>query len=143
MVNFRKIEKKDLEFINRVRNGYAKDFLHDSRTFTLEQTHEWFKNNPTYYMIEIQNETVGYIRMSNIESESLYMGIDIAPEFCGKGIATEAYETFFAHLLWTSNIKTVYLEVLPTNFRAIRLYNKLGFKKIYENQYTIKMAKEL
>ena len=47
MINFKKIEKSDLSFLNEVRNGYSEEFLHDSRKFTLDQTEQWFdKFNP-------------------------------------------------------------------------------------------------
>ena len=37
-ISLEKITKKDLPFINEVRNEVCKEYLHDSQIFTLEQT---------------------------------------------------------------------------------------------------------
>jgi hypothetical protein len=61
VVGFRRLEIGDLDFLMDVRNSYAEDFLHDSRTFTLAQTCEWFiKTSPDYWTIVLGERLVGY-----------------------------------------------------------------------------------
>ena len=51
-MHFKKLQEEDLAFLSEVRNLVAKEFLHDSRTFTLEETQQWYqKTNPDYYVI--------------------------------------------------------------------------------------------
>jgi RimJ/RimL family protein N-acetyltransferase len=129
-ISFKRMTASDLEFLNKVRNQYAEEYLHDNRTFTLEETISWYyKSNPDFWMILLDEVAVGYFRLSNYskENKNIYIGADIAPEYTGKGIAKEAYNKFIPHLFTIYNLNKVSLEVLETNERAINLYNKLGF----------------
>lgn len=147
MLTFRKITSNDLQFLNIVRNTYSKDYLHDSRVFTLDETIQWFlKVNPDYYIIEINLKKIGYFRLSNhsIENRNIYIGADIHPDFCGLGYATQAYKQFIPFLFKEYNLNKISLEVLATNDRAIHLYKKLGFvlegikrKEVLKNQQWI------
>jgi diamine N-acetyltransferase len=131
-ISFKKIGVNDLEFLNKVRNEYAKEYLHDSRTFTLEETKNWYyKSNPEFWMIILDNDTVGYFRLSNYseQNKNIYIGADVAKEYTGKGIAKEAYNKFIPYVFTIYNLNKISLEVLGTNERAINLYNKLGFVK--------------
>lgn len=129
---FRKIEIEDLSFLNETRNAYAADYLHDSRTFTLQETINWYKQtNPDYWIIfdTDLNERIGYFRLSNYSStnKNIYIGADISPKFTKKGYATKAYKKFIPFLFKTYNLHKISLEVLETNSVAIHLYEKLGF----------------
>jgi len=139
MISLRKIEYKDLEFVSEVRNECSFEFLHDSRTFTISETIEWFKNtNPYWFIIEIDNHKIGYFRTSNYEPEenSIHIGCDIHKEFRGKGYGYESYLAFIDFLYKEKNINTINLEVLSTNIVAKKLYQKLGFKN-FEDKDTI------
>jgi len=132
MLLFRPITVDDAPFINRVRNGYAKEFLHTDKTFTLEETVAWIglaTNNIPYWIIELDRIVVGYFRLS-IQEDKLYIGADIAPEHTGKGIAKQSYKFFIPFVLEKYNTNELYLEVLSTNHRAKRLYDSLGFVEI-------------
>lgn len=129
-ISFKKMNLNHLEFINTVRNQYSNEYLHDSRKFTLEETKNWYyKSNPDFWMILLDDITVGYFRLSNYskQNKNIYIGADIAPEYTGKGIAKEAYKKFIPHLFTMYGLNKISLEVLETNQRAINLYNKLGF----------------
>jgi RimJ/RimL family protein N-acetyltransferase len=133
-VSFRKITETDLPFLNETRNIYAEEFLHDSRTFSLDETIHWFKTtNPDYWIIRDDdiNETVGYFRLSNYSkaNKNIYIGADIAPKFRRKGYATAAYKKFIPLLFGFYDLNKISLEVLSTNTNAIKLYEKLGFIK--------------
>ena len=87
MISFKLLEETDLEFLNEVRNYCAEEYLHDSRTFSLNDTLNWFKNTqPQYYIILNQNEKIGYFRLSNysITNQNIYIGADLHPKFWGK-----------------------------------------------------------
>lgn len=131
-LSFYRIKEEDLQFLNETRNGYASEYLHDSRTFTLQETIEWYnKTNPNYWIIfdEDINERVGYFRLSSYSSinKNIYIGADISQKFKGKGYGTEAYKKFIPLLLGFYDLHKISLEVLETNVVAIRLYEKLGF----------------
>jgi RimJ/RimL family protein N-acetyltransferase len=130
VVNVRPLVESDLEFLNKVRNQNALEFLHDSRTFTLLQTTEWFtKTKPDYYLILVENLPAGYFRITNhsVVNKNLYIGADLAEEYQGKGLAYQAYSYFLPYLFEEYTLNKITLEVLSTNRRAINLYYKLGF----------------
>jgi RimJ/RimL family protein N-acetyltransferase len=147
MVVFRKMIESDLPFFSEVRNNCAIEFLHDSRLFTLEQTLEWFQNtNPNYYIIEYNNNKIGYFRTSkhNVEENSIYIGCDIHTDYRGKGLAYESYLKFIPFLYEEFNVNTINLEVLSTNIRAKNLYKKIGFIfNSYKSRYIIKNDEEV
>lgn len=125
----------DLEFFNRVRNSAA-EFLHDSRTFTLEETKNWFMGCTSgnhYYLIkrfdDFVDYAIGYFRLSwyKPEEKSIYIGMDLDEKYRGQGLATEIYQDFMKEINREIGIELFKLEVLKTNVRAINLYKKLGF----------------
>jgi len=129
-LDINRIQIDDLPFLCEVRNNYAEDFLHDSRTFTIDQTVEWFhKTNPDFWIIRDKNSRIGYFRLSNhsIINRNIYIGADIAPQFKGLGYAKKAYSIFMPKLFENYNLNKISLEVLSTNNVAINLYKKLGF----------------
>ena len=127
---FKKIEKKDVPFVNEVRNIYAKEFLHDSREFTLSETYDWFENyNPNYWIIFLSDDRIGYFRLSNYSpvNKNIYIGADISPKFRGKGYGKLSYQKFLPFIFNNFLLHKISLEVLSTNTIAISLYKKLGF----------------
>lgn len=131
-ISFYKIKESDLEFLNTVRNQYAIEFLHDSRTFSIEETKKWFiETSPLYYIIQddVSKNRIGYFRLSNYskENKNIYIGADIAPEYRGKGYAKPAYIQFMDLIFQYYDLNKISLEVLHTNVVAINLYKSLGF----------------
>lgn len=142
-LGLRKMIKRDLEFVNKVRNHYASEFLHDSRTFTLEETNEWFKKSkPAYQIIYYDKKRVGYVRITNHSNrnKNIVIGVDIAPEYTGRGIGKMTYDKLLELFFNDYKMHKVSLEVLETNTVAINLYKKIGFveegkkrEEIYKN----------
>lgn len=130
MFTFRPLGEKDLQFLNKIRNNCAEEYLHDSRKFTLDQTKEWFRvSQPNYYIIQLENTDIGYFRVTQ-HSESnrnVYIGADIHEDFRGKKLAYPAYVEFISFLFSKYHLNKISLEVLSTNVRAYNLYTKLGF----------------
>ena len=114
----RKMIKRDLEFVNRVRNEYAAEYLHDSRTFTLDETKQWFKKTkPTYQVIVYDRKKVGYVRITNHcdRNKNVMIGLDIAPEYTGRGIGKMVYDKLLELFFNDYGMNKISLEVLETN----------------------------
>lgn len=127
MITYRPLKEEDLEFFNATRNE-CREFLHDNREFTLEQTKEWFKSlppNQKYYLIHNGVQSLGYIRVNEFSDSCWEIGMDLTDKFRGMGIAYTMYRKFMhEHQAVTSWC----LDVLGTNLPAFNLYLKLGFK---------------
>ena len=103
-------------------------FLHDKNNYTLEDNIKWFKSlKSPFFIVQILNEDIGYFRTSNWNTNTCYVGMDIHPDYRGKGLSTQAYLEFFVYLQKNYNIDIFRLEVLKSNTRALNLYIKLGF----------------
>lgn len=128
---FKKISHEDIEFVNSIRNTYAKEYLHDSRLFSIEDTTEWLETtNPNYLMVYFDDIKIGYVRLSNYSkiNNNLMVGMDIDPQFVNKGYGKLVYKILIPYLFEYYSLNKLSLEVLATNQRAINLYLKLGFK---------------
>lgn len=140
--------KDDISFFNEVRNECS-SFLHDTRTYTLEEAYAWFEKNSLispFFIYEQDGEKIGYFRTSNWTKNSCYLGMDIHKNFRGRGYAKEAYGEFFSFIRKNhSNINKFILEVIESNNVAYNLYKKLGFvevgRKLHNNKTSITMIK--
>lgn len=82
-------------------------------------------------VICIDDEPVGRLRV--VRSDDLYLGgIQILPEYRGKGVGTAVLQDLINESKNTS--KKIRLEVFHHNYPAIKLYEKMGFKVISENE---------
>ena len=87
------------------------------------------KNN--FYSYTDGKELIGYINLIEEDTE-VFFGIGVNPAFCNKGygqiISKQACE--LSHQLYPG--KPIYLEVRTWNIRAVRCYEKAGFRIVGE-----------
>ncbi|MGM0508471.1 MAG: GNAT family N-acetyltransferase [Fusobacteriota bacterium] len=82
------------------------------------------------YLLKKDDETIGIAEIiKKWEKNAIYIySIALKLNFCGKGYGTFFLDEILKRLK-SENIKKVYLTVSPDNIRAIKLYEKFGFKK--------------
>ncbi len=82
------------------------------------------------YAIEDENgRFIGSLSLREIRGrESARLGITIGANDVGQGYGTDAIRTFLAYYFGELGFSTLYLDVSATNVRAIRCYEKCGFK---------------
>lgn len=129
-----KLRFDELKEVKEIRD-YCLEYLNDSTSFTLDETKKWFETtNPEWYTIRVQDRDriAGYIRTSEYDNKnnSIFIGLDLHPNFRGYGYAFQAYQKIMEKLKVEKNIRRFYLEVQVSNFRAYNLYRKLGFNSI-------------
>jgi len=100
---------------------------------------EWWKNlhkkkNDQRYVIcfaEKTEEIIGRLRIQNINwlHKNCEIGLDILPEYRGKGFGKKNYEMVLEFLFNHYNMHMVYLKVADFNPNARKLYEKVGFKE--------------
>ena len=133
----RRLIAMDLAFLLEVRNDETTRMnLENDSVFTLTECAAWFlKTNPIWYIIEINDKSVGYIRTNGDE-----IGIDIHPNYRKNGYARDAYKLYLKDKEYAS------LWVFVDNF-AKNLYTELGFvengnSKIIRDRKYIQMIYE-
>jgi ribosomal protein S18 acetylase RimI-like enzyme len=136
-MKLRPLTINDIDFLLEVRNDDStRRFLENDSIFTYDESLNWFNTTkPNWFIIEVNNERVGYIRTNGDE-----VGCDIHPNFRRKGYARQAYLEYLKDKSYAT------LWVFENNF-AKNLYKSLGFietgeVKIIRNQKYIFMKYE-
>lgn len=76
----------------------------------------------------LEGETlVGFVNILEEETE-VFIGIGVAPDFCGKGYGCRILEAAYRISKKCYSGKPLYLEVRSWNQRAVRCYEKAGFQ---------------
>lgn len=71
--------------------------------------------------------TVVYRNLSR-RRRSAEIGIELHPEYRGRGLGPRAVRALLGYLFDVLGLRRVWLRVLPENERAIRCYEKCGFR---------------
>lgn len=118
----------DYEHVNRFIGGLRK-------TFTEEQEIAWVRgkrkeNAPVFSMIEKESgRFIGNIELMDLSETEGELGIAVTAEMQDKGYGTEAVKAFVAYAMDRWGLKRVFLRTNPDNARAIRVYEKCGFRE--------------
>jgi len=91
------------------------------------------ENTQSYYVIEIEQQVVGKIRVQHLDEEAWIYGFAIFPTFQGKGIGRKALKRVIReqHALGYP----IFLEVETKNGNALKLYQSCGFKTVEAQDY--------
>lgn len=103
-------------------------------TVTPEQAEEdlqaWTAEGHELYVILAGGKGVGFLHMGNRGGACDWLeDIFVREELRGRGIGGRAIELVW-EMLREKGLETMYLEVVPANEAAIRLYHRLGFTNL-------------
>lgn len=135
-VTLRDFEERDIakkvEWINDPDNNR---FLHYDIPLDIGRTTEWFRNKDNNKridcIIEYNGIPVGLIGLLQIDRSNLKAEYYITigeKEYKHRGIATKATKAILTYAFAKLKLHKIYLTVDADNERAIRLYEKSGFK---------------
>jgi RimJ/RimL family protein N-acetyltransferase len=87
-----------------------------------------------WYTIEdLSGQVIGRISLREINGQrSARLGITIGADWVGQGYGTDAIHTFLDYYFGELGFAILYLDVAAPNRRAIRCYEKCGFRRISE-----------
>ncbi|EOD00024.1 GNAT family N-acetyltransferase [Caldisalinibacter kiritimatiensis] len=137
-----KIYKLTLEDVFGMLNwGKHDDLLFEDYNFptlTEDEVKEWYEiktRNKSKQCFSIKNEknkVIGYLTIKNIRkiSKQGTLGIVFDPNYLNMGYGTETIKSFLKYYFDNLNMKVMNLQVAKHNKRAIRCYEKCGFKKV-------------
>ncbi len=104
------------------------------------ERHDWFSHyldTPVCRLYAIEtctHELVGHISLREIVTGvQARLGIGFAPLQTGKGYGPEALRIFLPYYFDTLGFQRMVLDVAATNQRAIRAYQKVGFRQYSEH----------
>lgn len=85
-------------------------------------------NEKAYYVLALYNNiTIGYCGLYKVLDEADITNIAVHPDFRNQGIANQMLNRIIKHCE-ENKISKVMLEVRESNYNAINLYKKQGFK---------------
>jgi len=88
-LKIREMIVEDLEFVNYVRNHNSTRFrLENFEKISIESTRKWFlETHPSWKIIEVSDNPVGYLRTSSDTGKTICIGCDIHPDHRRNGYA--------------------------------------------------------
>ena len=130
------IEQDVISIINIEKNSY--DFPWSETIFQ-----DCLRAGYSSWVIENNKILIGYGIMLITSDESHILNLCVHPDYQSMGVGKQLLD-YFLFLARRQNIHRIFLEVRPTNFRAIRLYISMGFNEIGKrrNYYPTKIGRE-
>jgi len=106
----------------------------------LEEWYYYKTNRPNQIYFSVFNEEnrmIGYFGIKNIRKilKDAILGIVFDPNYVNQGYGTETIMTFLDYYFNVLKMRKLYLEVTKYNRRALRCYQKNGFKIVAEYLY--------
>lgn len=119
---------------------HDKSVVEDLRTNFLDKTMEDCENfiksswndlkNQNWAIVDENDTYMGTISLKNIVEKSAEFGITIRKVAMGKGYSIQAMKEIFRIGFEEMGIEHIYWCVSPENKRAVRFYDKNGFKRV-------------
>jgi RimJ/RimL family protein N-acetyltransferase len=123
---------KKVEWINNPENN---KFLHYDLPLRVDRTIEWFRSKDNTRRLDCVIEyngipvgLIGLLQIDKVNRKAEYYITVGETSYKQKGIATKATKAILDYAFTHLNLHKVYLTVDAKNERAIRLYEKVGFK---------------
>jgi RimJ/RimL family protein N-acetyltransferase len=142
VIRLRELERADLPALNQWRNDpELLDMLGNNFLFIAGAVDEkWYDsylasrdhNVRLAIVVETSGQYVGNVNLTGIHAvnRSAEFSILIGEKaLWGKGVGQEATRLMLAHAFGDRNLHRVYLHVLAGNERALRLYERVGFRR--------------
>jgi len=155
-VRLRLLEEQDLPRTLAWRNqDHIRRWFFFSERLTLQQHTGWFaryqqRDDDFVFIIEEAGgglRPIGQVAIYNIDWDNgraefgrLMLG---EPGAAGRGLAREATNAAVAVALERLGLQEIHLEVVPSNVRAIKVYEACGFEVTGSTEKAIRMSKRL
>lgn len=142
-MKLRKLEDKDCNLMKEwmVNENITKFFRFNASSASDEKIKNFIQNSFTlenrhYAIVDENDEYMGTISLKNINKipNTAEFAIVLRESATGKGFAKRAAREILTIAFDELNLKKVYLNVLKNNEKAIKLYEKLGFRTEEEYQ---------
>ena len=123
-------------------NEYKKELIADIIAFwkthnceptegdALEDLKHWTSVGHLLFLIYVDGLMCGFVHLGSRGSGIDWLeDIFVREEYRGQGIGSQAIEWIWEYIR-KQGFETLYLEVVPANIEALRLYHKLGFTNL-------------
>ena len=118
----------DKRVVENLRTNFLSKTLEDCENFIKSSWDD--KNNLNVAIVDENDTYMGTVSLKNIKETSAEFGITIRECAMGKGYSIWAMKEVFRIGFEERGIKKIYWCVSPDNKRAVRFYDKNGFKRV-------------
>jgi len=141
LVRLRALTKEDLpRCVQWIGDQDVTQYLNFHRPISLEQEERWFDSilndtsgrNEPFAIETLERQHIGVCGLHDIHARYRHaeLGIFIGEkEYWGRGYGSEAVRLLLEFAFGQLNLHRVYLHVFASNERAVRAYEKCGFKR--------------
>ena len=146
-IRLRKVDQKDRDVLLNWRNhSRVSSNSYNRHIITLQDHQRWFENILSSqfiftYILESDNIPVGVIRFENEGSSTTRINYLIDPSYHGKGFGTRILQEGLKENKLENSTNIYFGYVLKTNIASIKIFEKLHFVKVSENDSELKFEK--
>ena len=132
------IEVKLKHYADEYEDEVLKDIISFWKTHNCEPSKEeasedlkhWTSKGHLLFLIFADDHMCGFVHLGSRGAKIDWLeDIFVRAEYRGKGIGSQAIEWIWEYIR-RQGLETLYLEVVPANIEAIRLYHKLCFTNL-------------
>lgn len=131
-------------FYELATQSYGSRFWYDQERKSKRSKTEFFQDwkdayfdpdNPNEgqcFWIVVNDQKIGQVNYNKIHPRDKKVELDIIigpKEYLGKGYGTDALKTLIIYLFDDFNINKIWIEARANNSRAVKAYQKIGFKQ--------------
>lgn len=95
------------------------------------------KRDRAYFLVKVDNEAIGVIDFTNIETNQADIGLYAKPNL--RGMGSKLMESIIDYGFNTLKVKTLISEVFEENKSAIKLYKQFAFQEVRKKENIIVM----
>lgn len=122
---YNEIEHKSLK--DELETGPSSSkFIHQIEE-RLEQSKNSEKIYQSAYVVEKQETQIGYVFISSMHADEVFLEYSVLKEFRGMGYARQLVTELTDYLFENHNIKSIRLDIDPSNTKSISVANACGF----------------
>ena len=139
MYNLRKAEAKDLDILKKWKAETIFVYAHNISLEEKNKIWHYIESNThvsNYEIVTMDNKDIGCLSLKNEKNGILVDEIFLEKEYRNLGIGTSIIKDI------TKKYPTLYLWVYKKNYKAIRLYKRLGFEVSEETETRYLMKAE-
>lgn len=86
------------------------------------------RGNRYYQVVDDKDELVGYFCLEMLSEEKVEVGLGLRPDLTGQGLGSNFVKEIETFIQNNFNFKIIILSVTSFNKRAIKVYQRAGFK---------------
>lgn len=135
-------EADQAQFYEWLQHSELRMLIDDPRIPTMEDQMRWFarvqqSDRRFFSLVTVQDEQLignaGFVDIDPVKKEATLRITIGHPDATGKGYGSEAVTLLVRYAFEVAGWKRLILKVLASNMRAIRVYEKVGFRSFSED----------